>query len=203
MQVAATTPWERKLAAYVAAGGAVLFASDNAQAAPIYSGIQDVPIGAGQMAPLDLNGDAVVDFNFFHVVDPSPLLFVQGTGTNGMAGVLLPPVPPVTDGSAAFLLEAGVPLPGTQKFLGGPLPVIGETGYLGLEFDILGARHYGWARLSVGQDATATIHDWAYEGDPGATILTGQTQVPEPSSLALLALGAAGLAAARARRERG
>ena len=62
---------------------------------------------------------------------------------------------------------------------------------------------YGWIRVNGGptQGFPATIVDWAYE-DSGGGILTGATQVPEPSSLALgfLAAGAAGVAAWRRRK---
>lgn len=62
------------------------------------------------------------------------------------------------------------------------------TAYLGVEFDIDGADHYGWIRLTVGGAGNGgVVHDWAYNTVPGETILAGQ--VPEPSTWALLVAG--------------
>jgi hypothetical protein len=78
--------------------------------------------------------------------------------------------------------------------------------FLGVQFDIAGQNHLGWFDLSV-QPTTpsVTIHGFAYESEAGATIDAGQTSgsaAPEPSTLLLLAAGAAGLAALRALRNR-
>ncbi len=55
----------------------------------------------------------------------------------------------------------------------------------------------GWIGLDVEQTHfTATVTGYAFD-DSGGDILAGQT--PEPSGLALLALGAAGIAALRRR----
>ncbi len=60
---------------------------------------------------------------------------------------------------------------------------------------------YGWARISVSNTvlADARILEWAYD-DSGATLEVGA--VPEPSGLALLALGAAGISTFHRRRHR-
>lgn len=61
---------------------------------------------------------------------------------------------------------------------------------------------YGWARITFGQENDTyivTLHDFAVELDPGVPIKAGQ--IPEPSSIALLAMGAAGIAYARRRRK--
>jgi hypothetical protein len=92
--------------------------------------------------------------------------------------------------------------------------------YLGLEFQIKGKTHYGWARLSVQVGYVyihATLTGYAYEDIAGKSIKAGQTKgaadewdeegfgpgvsltspipnTPQPTSLGMLALGARGMA---------
>lgn len=86
-----------------------------------------------------------------------------------------------------------------------------RSGYLGMRFPDKDSHvpNYGWLHFQI--DATdkgwfkdLTLVDWAYESVPGKAILVGDKghPVPEPSGLALMALGAAGIAALRRRRER-
>ncbi len=87
--------------------------------------------------------------------------------------------------------------------------------YLGLEFFIEGKVHFGWARLNVscpGTDVIATLTGYAYETIPNKPIIAGKTHgeddvdpgsgaaltnpipdIPQPTSLGALALGAPGL----------
>ncbi len=76
----------------------------------------------------------------------------------------------------------------------------GLTGFVGFEFDAGKGTQYGWAqvRMDSGPSAnTYTLIDYAF-ADPGESLSTGQ--IPEPSSLGLLALGGGGVLAWRKRR---
>jgi hypothetical protein len=78
---------------------------------------------------------------------------------------------------------------------------INETRYEGVRFRIEGQTHYGWIAASANVSDTVValrVSGWAYETTPNTAIQTGEDELlatPEPSSLALFALGAAGIAA--------
>jgi MYXO-CTERM domain-containing protein len=82
---------------------------------------------------------------------------------------------------------------------------------VGFKFDGGRGTQYGWARIIMGRFPSRpfTVVDYAW-GDPGESIVAGQTSsvksesdtVPQSGSLGLLALGGAGLLAWRKRRTR-
>jgi len=87
---------------------------------------------------------------------------------------------------------------------------VNATNYIGFRFlnESDGLLHYGWASVIVGaafNTAGRNVGEIWYESDANTGILVGDTgaaaATPEPSSVALLAMGAAGLLAARRRRK--
>lgn len=76
---------------------------------------------------------------------------------------------------------------------------VGEaSGYMGFDLVDNGLNYYGWIHvafpdLGLGSDLGiyGIVTDWAYESDPNTPITAGA--VPEPSTLALVAAGAATL----------
>jgi hypothetical protein len=90
----------------------------------------------------------------------------------------------------------------------GPWPTDNSIAYLGIEIPISGQMYYGWIGLSACTYAGGTTCDPSaivdivqagYQNVQGQALGAG---TPEPSTLALFALGAAGIAAFRLRRKR-
>jgi len=168
---------ERRLATYAIAGGAVFVAAEPADAAVIYSGVQNIFIGpdTSPLVDLDLNGDSVVDYQFQnHFIvdgfnggflgtfpkDERVLDLILGGSNqavdNGFGSPAALPPGTTIDGSQSFNSTN----PGTMAGVyvdekkSGPNGTFGDwTGasnlFLGLRFNIGTDTHYGWARLSV------------------------------------------------------
>jgi hypothetical protein len=65
------------------------------------------------------------------------------------------------------------------------------VGYLGVEFNIEGATHYGWLEVDILDGPLLHLLSWAYEDVADTPLST--PAIPEPGMLALLAAGATGL----------
>ena len=71
-------------------------------------------------------------------------------------------------------------------------PDFGSGSYMGFK---TAQGNYGWLEVTwAGATDTFQIYSGAYESTAGVAIAAGAAAVPEPSTIALLALGAAGLA---------
>ncbi len=78
---------------------------------------------------------------------------------------------------------------------------VGKGGFIGFAFN--NGTQFGWARFTnvIGAPTnTYILEEYAFTSTPGQEIAVGQ--VPEPTSLGLLALGAVGLLANRRKREK-
>ncbi len=204
----------RKIAkSALVAAGALAALPTSSPAAIIYSGIRNLsissssPVSFDKQIEVDVDGDGLEDVGIFLA---STLSFAAGSV--GVPG----------DGSSFYAQRIGPgdtvgPIDASWQLKGalagvstGTLPVEGpwappnQTGTFGFAFDASGDVYYGWARANLefnlpAGTSTATLIDWAYEDRRDTAI---QAAVPEPSTLTLLALGAAGLAAVRARRKK-
>ena len=76
-----------------------------------------------------------------------------------------------------------------------------DSGYAAFDYTSGSNIFYGWVKLAGLNGGGVEIDTAAYETTPNMSLLTGQTSeaVPEPGSMSLLVLGAAGLAILRRR----
>ena len=79
----------------------------------------------------------------------------------------------------------------------------GTFAFVGFRFNAADGTHYGWMKLSVNA-GIIDFHTAAYESTPNTAIITTilDPLVPEPGTMALLALGAVGVIGAVAKRRR-
>jgi hypothetical protein len=201
-----------KWTAYTAAVGAALTIAPAIEAAPVYSGLQEIENMYGiSNFPLDLDRDGFPDF-FVYIYSEFRSSTAFGS-LGAYAGSIL------VDGGDLRRLAAGDTISSMAGTFGGGAAIFSnglpagqwlpsQTGFAGVRFQRSGGEHFGWIRLHWGPndeffpEMKVTVKDWAYESVPGAPIEAGAglPTVPEPSSLALLATGAAGVLAWRRRR---
>jgi hypothetical protein len=174
------------IAAVLAAVG-VLALAWPVEAKVVYTPVDATILGNGYIK-IDLNHDKIADF----VIHSVSKVFVCGNrgGLMGFTNI----IPKTGDGvvvsnlNVAELLASGIAIGAGADFYKAHAVVTqfvicsGGTysagGYLGLEFQINGQTHYGWAQVNIfaaGQRMRTTLVDFAYETTPGQAIKTGQT----------------------------
>lgn len=215
---------EKKLIRYAIAGGAVLAAPAYADSIIGYNGPPILPATPGGQASLTVDG-VTFDFNGTQqfAIGTGTTWEISNTwnspGGGDLTSTALAYGSPVANanyiggpsvlnqGQYAKLAKGS---PGIVSNVMGPVPNGIDT-YLGLKFTVSSQTHYGWVELNSelisvpGAEmppyglAQTEIVNYAFNSAPGADITVG-AGTPEPSTLALFALGAVGLAAIRRRR---
>ncbi len=185
---------QEKLKAYSAVAGSLVAVSANAQVN--YTDISpDTMVHDSLVYGLDLNNDAVIDFEFATSVASSSSTLVNfatvsvvGDTNNAVLGSLyygMYPFPYRLNNGDSIkpnsVLWPGYSLTTGVNYLGvtGPATYgnwVGITDkYLGLRIKVAGQFYYGWARLSVNATTdTITIKEYAIEALPNTPIAAGQ-----------------------------
>ncbi len=200
----------KRLAAYSAAAAATVVAAQRtANAADqSYNIVPDITVGPAHVHGVVFNmlagtaSTTVIDTGFggpgsmrmigFYTGYANPYLYTPAFSANGAfvvtaetnAARLGPSA--LIDGNQLFGFNPAYASIGNYVNLGNWS--VGQRGFAGIRFDIGAETHYGWVDITRAAANEVTLHAFGYNDAPGAA-----SHVPEPTSLLLLAAGAAGL----------
>jgi hypothetical protein len=197
-----------RLAAYATVAGAALAAPaiPNADAAIIWSGPVNINIpsttagiylnvftgqsGGNTVPSWDVNPYSSTGLFMFNPTSPSPA-YVGVTGYYNLSpGTLISAASPYSSGGLSATSPNPLALNSDQNLIGFQFVDPSLNG---------GAVAYGWMRISLSSTSGSqprAIVEYAYENSPGVGIMAGA--IPEPSTLALLGVMAAGALGVRA-----
>lgn len=210
---------ERKLVKYAIAGSAVLGAPVAANAGVIYSGvINQVVSGNPDSFTVSLLSGFTLGTNDYATFYPlGHSSYASVTGSTGIGFVDSATNTPQAlsfgslittanaTGGGGDLLKYGTDF-SPAGYKAGNWPQNGSNAYLGMQYACSTSACTAWALINVSLNPDgfgterATLVSYAYDTTPGESITAGQG-APEPSSLALFALGG-GAALALLRRRR-
>jgi hypothetical protein len=199
-----------------AAGVGLLGLAPPAEGKIIYT---PAHINVGQLVPVDLNHDGVVDFYLLHdgghggeklsACQYWQSLFSSIACSSSSRGTNVIRTIDSKGRKYAAALPYGARIQGGEQFakrqvlLGGVWYGTNWYGpwmnggkgvknrYLGLKFKIKGRFHFGWARITVtpANYIAATLTGYAYETIPGKGIVAGKTNGPDLTTVSPASLG--------------
>lgn len=191
------TPSLRRRFAYALAAGSAATVATDVDAGVTYSGIEDFTIEQRNYLPLKINADDVPDIYLRNYIDP--YVGLEGNFQGAFLGFAPGRLVADQANNLGYVraLGAGFSVDGTSV---NPNVFVGsmafgdnhpssqfddiQNAYIGFSFPDIPTQpppppaerplHYAWVRVSVDNQAgTFTVHDWAYESEPGVGITTG------------------------------
>jgi hypothetical protein len=168
----------------------------------------------------DINGDAIADFTFSFrqpeaaTVDWQGNIFSYSAGNAVLAylGPFFPYVTRLNNGDTVAPFGPNAFVPGSaggvqviisSRYAGtdyGQFHPPNSTGFLGFQFTVGSDTFNGYIQFRIARDFGIDFISAAYNDTPGGAITAGA--IPEPGTVGLLALGAAGLAGVAIRRRK-
>ena len=206
----------KRLAGYSVTAGAALAAGHQVQADIIWSGDEDILVNAASpVLDIDLDKDQAADFRIeWHSWYFSASSWGRGLDIQAFQGGEIR-ISDTMFSSASRLITsdqvdvsmgswqtgAGLATSGSSTMTGSIRQgnFLGQAGYVAVKFDSGETTCPGWIAFEGASDATwGRVTGWACETETGTIHVP---DIPEPTSLAMFALGAAGVAAFRRKRK--